>query len=70
MQREGQGIDSSQKVCRVVKDTEYIEVNQKQVRHVLKYEFKLSFVKTKKLHPNANSARNLVLRQQYAQVML
>ena len=70
MQSEGQGIDSSQRVCRVVKDTEDIEVNQKQVRHVLKHEFKLSFVKTKKLHPSANSARSLILRQQYALAML
>ena len=36
----------------------------------MKQDFKLSFVKAKKLQPLTNSERNLVLRQQYALKML
>lgn len=61
LQRKGSVIESSQKVCSLVKETDELEVSQKLVRQVLK-EFRLSFIKAKKLHPQANSARNLVLR--------
>ena len=36
----------------------------------MKREFKLSFLKSKKLFPSANSDRNMVLRQQYGLKML
>ena len=32
----------------------------------MKETFKLSFIKSKKLNPNVNTDRSLVLRQQYA----
>ena len=45
-------------------------MTKKLARQVMKEEFRLSFVKTKKLQPQANSVMNLVLRQQYALKML
>ena len=39
-----------------------MDVSQKLVRQVMKEDLRLSFVKAKKLNPQANSARNLVLR--------
>ena len=42
----------------------------KQVRLVMKRDMKLSFVKSKKLHPNANSAKVMIQRQQYALTMI
>ena len=36
----------------------------------MKRDLKLSFVKTKKLHPNANSTKVIVQRQQYALTMI
>ena len=62
LKAEGTTIVSSKKVCEMVKDTENLEVSEKLARRVMKEDFKLSFVKAKKLHPSANSERNLVLR--------
>ena len=45
-------------------------MSEKLVRHVLKKELRLSFLKTKKLHPLANSVKVLVQRQQYALTLL
>ena len=47
-----------------------MDVSSKLVIQVMKKEFQLSFVKSKKLHPQANSDRAIVLRQQYALEML
>ena len=47
-----------------------IEVSKNQVNMILKKEMKLSFIKVKKLHPNANTIRAKILRQQYAIAML
>ena len=46
LQRKGSVIESSQKVCSLVKETDELEVSQKLVRQVLK-EFRLSFIKAK-----------------------
>lgn len=43
-----------------------LEANTKLVHQVLRNDCKLSFVKAKKLNPQANSDRSLVIRQQYA----
>ena len=42
------------------------DVGRRQVIKVLKLELGLSFVKAKKLHPAANSAKVLIQRQQFA----
>ena len=42
------------------------DVGRRQVIKVLKRELDLSFIKAKKLHPAANSAKVLVQRQQFA----
>ena len=59
---EGKMIEHSRKVFDLVKDNAYIEVSEKLVRKVLKKDFKLSYVKTKKLNRQANSVKNLVVR--------
>ena len=55
-------IEHSRKVVDLVKDSADIEVSEKLVRKVLKKDFKLSYVKTKKLNRQANSIKNLVVR--------
>ena len=40
------------------------------VRQVMRQDLRLSFVKAKKLNPQANSDRALILRQQYALEMM
>ena len=57
---EGKPIVSAKTVCDSVTDSTGIVVNQRRVRYLLKKEMRLSFIKTKKLHPNANSASVLV----------
>ena len=47
-----------------------VEVGQKQIRQVMKEDFNLSFVRTKKLNLQANSDMALIKRQQYALKML
>ena len=59
-------IASAKMVCRKVMDDHNLWVNEFQVRQVMKKDFKLSFIKVKKLAPQANSDLNLVLRQQFA----
>ena len=44
-------------------DDHNLWVNEFQVRKVMKKDFKLSFIKAKKITPQANSDMNLVLRQ-------
>ena len=42
----------------------------KQVRSIMKGDMKMSFVKSKKLHPNSNSGKVMIQRQQYAMTMI
>ena len=44
-------IDSSHTVIKEVKEMSDLDVNMKLVRSVLKQDLKLSFFKSKKLHP-------------------
>ena len=62
LKADGTTIVSSKKVCEIVKETDNLEVSEKLARRVMRKDFKLSFLKSKKLHPSANSERNLVLR--------
>ena len=39
------------KVRKEIKERDDLDVSEKQVRQILKSEFKLSFLKAKKLHP-------------------
>ena len=57
-------------VSKQVKEEDNLEVGVKLVRHVLREDLKLSYVMGKKLHPQVNSDRCLVLRQQSALQML
>ena len=70
MNQAGKTIDSARTVIKEVKEMSNLEVNLKLVRSVLKQDLKLSFLKSKKLHPLVTSQRCLVLRQQYALKML
>ena len=70
MQQEGKPIESARMVCEAVRLAENLEVSEKQVRLALKKDFKLSFLRSKKLASAANSHRCLVLRQQFALRML
>ena len=45
-------------------------MSAKLVRKIMREDLKLSFLKAKKLNPQANSDRALVLRQQYALEMM
>ena len=47
-----------------------MDPNKKLIRNIMRSEFKLSYKRAKKLHPSVNSDKNIVLRQQYALVML
>ena len=51
MNQSSQTIDSSHTVVKLVKETSNLDVNNKLVREVLKQDLKLSFLKSKKLHP-------------------
>ena len=53
-----------------VKEADDLEVGRKLAAAVMRKDLGLSYVMAKKLHPAANSARCLVLRQQYAMKML
>ena len=66
MQTSNIVIANANMVCRQVMDDHNLWVNEFQVRQVMKKDFKLSFIKVKKLAPQANSDLNLVLRQQFA----
>ena len=66
MQTSNIVIANAKMVCRQVMDDHNLWVNEFQVRQVMKKDFKLSFIKVKKLAPQANSDLNLVLRQQFA----
>ena len=68
--REGKAISSTKLVRDQVREDAGLEVGTKLVRQVLKTDLKLSFIKAKKFHPQTNSQRSLVLRQQYALEML
>ena len=46
----------------MLNDTGY-EVSARQVRSVMKHDLKLSFLKSKKLHPGENSAKVMIQRQ-------
>ena len=63
MLEEGLTLSKAEDVCQRVREVEFLEVSVKLVREVMRKELKLSFVKTKKLNPQANSDRALVLRQ-------
>ena len=63
MQTSNIVIANAKMVCRQVMDDHNLWVNEFQVRQVMKKDFKLSFIKVKKLAPQANSDLNLVLRQ-------
>ena len=70
VKEESQAIYSTEVVKTRVKEKDGIEVSAKLVRQVLKTDYKHSFVRAKKLNPNANTDRSLVLRQQYALSMM
>ena len=63
LQQEGKIIESARIVCERVRDSENLEVSQKLAAQVMKKDLRLSYIKTKRLHPKANSDRCLVLRQ-------
>ena len=70
MTQEGKVINNTEVVRTQVQEAAGLEVSKKLVREVLKTDLKLSFIRTKKFHPQTNSERSLVLRQQYALEML
>ena len=49
-------------IVKSVNDSNDFAVTAKQVRKVLKHEMGFRYLKSKKLHPNANSVRVLVQR--------
>ena len=57
-------------VVRLVKEQEVVEVTAAQVKRVMKDELGLAYRMTRKIPVQANHKRCLVLRQQYAMVML
>ena len=59
-----------QTICSRVKEDLDIDVSGKLVAQVMRQDLGLSYIMARKLHPAANSARSLVLRQQYAIKML
>jgi len=63
-------ITNSESVCRAVREDGGIEVGRRRVIRVLKRELGLSFLKTKKLHPAADSAKVRVQRQQFAMELI
>ena len=60
--REGKAISSAKLVRDQVQEDAGLDVSTKLVRQVLKADCQLSFVRAKKLNPQANSDRSLVLR--------
>ena len=70
IQDDGSPIHNVQTICTKIKEDLDIDVGRKLVTSVMRKDLGLSFVMAKKLHPAANSARSLVLRQQYAIKML
>ena len=69
-QKSGRPLANALQIAEQVKAATGFAVSPLGVRHILKRELGLSFIKAKKLHPNANSARVLVQRQQYALKLL
>ena len=67
---EGRPIASSSQVCLEVSANSNHEVSSKFVQRVLREDLKLSFVKTKRVLPQSNSARVLIQRQQFALTLL
>ena len=67
---EGRPLLSAKSISETLKAEVGRKVSVKVVRQVLKKELRLSFLKTKKLHPQANSVKVLVQRQQYALTLL
>ena len=66
MQQEDSGIQNALMVCHRVKETYDLEVTGHLVRWVMRQRCKFSFVKTKKLPAGSNTAKSVILRQQYA----
>ena len=54
----------------LTKEKQEADVSRQQVRHVMKQEFGLVYRRAFKVPIQSNSERCLVLRQQYAMVML
>ena len=63
LREDGKQIVRAKVISERVMSMENIEVSEKFVRKFLTKHLKLSFVKSKKLMPQANSERSLVLRQ-------
>ena len=59
-QKKGKPIANAKDIADAIKESKGLEVNVKQVRQVLRSKLGLSFIKTKKVHPNANSVKVLV----------
>ena len=62
-QRKAEPVQSTSQICDKVKELYDLQVSQTLVRKVMKEDLKLSYLKTKKLTPNANSNVNIVKRQ-------
>jgi hypothetical protein len=67
---EGWPLLNAKQISKAVKAEMDCKVSIKVVRKVLKNELGFRFLKTKKLHPQANSVKVLVQRQQYAITLL
>jgi hypothetical protein len=70
MQEKGQALTSKKVVSDAVREETGLVVGAKIVREVLRTDLNLSYLKAKKLNPQVNADRALVLRQQYALEML
>ena len=60
-QYEGKTIVSAKYICQAVKENVGFDVSVRLARKIIKKDIKLSCLKAKKLHPQANSEKNLYL---------
>ena len=65
-QAGGMPLVNSKLIVHSLKENAGLEVREWQVRRVLKRDMGLSFIKSKKIYPNANSMKVKIQRQQYA----
>ena len=63
MLEDARSVITTSIVCKAVFRSTNIRVTKTKVRNIMRKDFQLSYIKTKKLHPAANTANVMVQRQ-------